>query len=63
NLPTDKFGILNVVFEALPRILVLIAVLAVPKVMGTSATKAIAQAGTVVAGAVAAAPAAAMNAV
>ena len=47
----------------LPRILVLTAVLAVPKVMGTSATKAIAQAGTVVAGAVAAAGAAAMNVV
>jgi hypothetical protein len=63
NLPTDKFGLLNMVFEALPRILVLVAVLAVPKVMGTSATKAIAQAGTVVAGAVAAAGAAAMSVV
>jgi hypothetical protein len=63
NLPADRFGLLNTVFEALPRVLVLIAVIQVPKVMGTGATKAIAQAGTVAAGAVAAAGAAAMNAV
>jgi hypothetical protein len=63
SLPSDRFGLLNVVFQALPRILVLTAALSVPKVMGTGATKAIAQAGTVVAGAVAAAGAAAMNAV
>ncbi|HEX3643544.1 MAG TPA: hypothetical protein VHV10_19835, partial [Ktedonobacteraceae bacterium] len=63
SLPGDKFGILNVVFQALPRILVLVATLKVPTVMGTKATTAIAQAGTVVGGAVAAAGAMAMNVV
>jgi hypothetical protein len=63
SLPADRFGLLNVAFQALPRILVLMATLSVPKVMGTGATKAIAQAGTVVGGAVAAAGAAAMNVV
>jgi hypothetical protein len=62
-LPTDKFGILNVVFQALPRVLVLMATLKVPTMMGTQATKAIAQAGTVVGGAVTAAGAMAMNVV
>lgn len=61
--PTDRFGILNVVVEAIPRILVLTATIKVPAMMGTGATKAVAQAGTVVSGAVAAAGAMAMNAV
>jgi hypothetical protein len=63
NLPTDRFGLLGMVFQALPRILILVATIKVPTVMGTSATKTIAQAGTVVAGTVAAAGAAAMNVV
>jgi len=64
DLPTDQqFGILVIIFQALPRILVLSATIAVPKLMGTGATKAIAQAGTVAAGAVAAAGAAAMHTV
>jgi len=62
-IPDDRFGILNEVFKALPRVVVLIATLKVPTVMGTQAAKAMAQAGTVVAGAVAAAGAAAMNTV
>ncbi|HEX3640794.1 MAG TPA: hypothetical protein VHV10_05850, partial [Ktedonobacteraceae bacterium] len=62
-LPADRFGILNVLFDALPRILVLVAVIKVPTLMGTQATKAIAQAGTVAGGAVAAAGAMAMNVV
>jgi hypothetical protein len=61
--PSDRFGILDVLLQALPRILVLSATIKVPTVMGTGATKAIAQAGTVVGGAVAAAGAAAMQAV
>jgi len=61
--PSDRFGILDVLLQALPRILVLTATIKVPTVMGTGATKAIAQAGTVVGGAVAAAGAAAMQAV
>jgi hypothetical protein len=61
--PSDRFGILDILLQVLPRILVLSATIKVPTVMGTGATKAIAQAGTVVGGAVAAAGAAAMQAV
>jgi hypothetical protein len=64
NLPTDQqFGVLIMIFQALPRILVLAATIRVPTVMGTGASKAIAQAGTVAGGAVAAAGAAAMHTV
>jgi len=63
SFPSDRFGLLDVLFQALPRILVLSATIKVPTVMGTGATKAIAQAGTVVGGAVAAAGAAAMQVV
>jgi len=63
GIPADRFGLINTALAQLPRVIVLIAVLKVPTLMGTQATKAIAQAGTVVGGAVAAAGAAAMNAV
>lgn len=63
GLPVDRFGILNEVFEVLPRLLILMATLKVPTMIGTQANKAIAQAGTVVGGAVAAAGAMAMNVV
>jgi hypothetical protein len=61
SLPADKFGIVNIFFAQLPRIIVLMAVVRAPKMMGTGATKAIAQAGTVAGGAVAAVGAAAYN--
>jgi hypothetical protein len=61
SLPSDRFGFLSMVFEVLPRVLVLVVTIKVPSVMGTGATKAVAQAGTVVAGAVAAAGGAAMS--
>ncbi|HEX3641392.1 MAG TPA: hypothetical protein VHV10_08890, partial [Ktedonobacteraceae bacterium] len=59
--PGGAWQILNVFFNQLPPILVLIATIQVPKLMGTGATKATAQAGTVAAGAVAALGAAAYN--
>jgi len=62
-LPTDRFGLVNIFFEQLPRIIVLSAVVKVPQMMGSQATRAIAQAGTVAGGAVAAAGAAAYQAV
>jgi len=63
GIPTDLFGIVNVLLGQLPRVIVLVAVIQVPKLMGTQATRAIAQAGTVVGGAVAAAGAAAYSTV
>ena len=63
SLPTDRWAILGTLCDALPRILVLVAVAYVPKVMGTKATQAIAQAGTVAGGAVVAAGGMAMNVV
>jgi hypothetical protein len=52
SLPSDTFGIVNIFFAQLPRIIVLTAVVQAPKMMGTGVTKAIAQAGTVAGGAV-----------
>jgi hypothetical protein len=63
QLPTDSFGILNIVMRQLPRVIILLAVIKVPNMMGTRATKAIAQAGAVGSGAVAALGAAAYNVV
>jgi hypothetical protein len=63
QLPTDTFGVLNIVLRQLPRVIVLLAVIKVPNMMGTQATKAIARAGTVGGGAVAALGAAAYNVV
>ena len=60
-LPSDQFNILGIISDALPRILVLVAVAYVPKVMGTKATQAIAQAGTVAGGAIVAGGGMAMN--
>jgi len=51
-LPGIQFGPLNEFFSQLPRIIVLVATMRVPKVMGTGPTRAIAQAGTVAGGAV-----------
>lgn len=61
SLPTDQFGLINTIIAALPRMLVLSATIQVPKFMGTQATKAIAQAGTVAGGAITAAGTMAMN--
>ncbi|HEX3643479.1 MAG TPA: hypothetical protein VHV10_19505, partial [Ktedonobacteraceae bacterium] len=58
---TGAWGLLNTFLNQLPGILVLIATMQVPKMMGTGVTKAIAQAGTVAAGGVAAAATAAYN--
>jgi hypothetical protein len=63
GFPKDQFGIINTILAAVPRLIVLVATVQIPKYMGTQATRAVAQAGTVVGGAVAAAGAAAMNAV
>src|SRR5271170_6715548 len=52
NLPSDKFGLVNIFFAQLPRIVVLLAVVQAPKMVGTGASKAMAQAGTVAGGAV-----------
>ena len=59
NLPADKFGIVDIFFAQLPRVIVLLAVVQAPKMVGTGATKAIAQAGKVAGGAVVAVGAAA----
>ena len=59
DLPSDKFGVVNIFFAQLPRIIVLMAVVQAPKMVGTGATKAIAQAGKVAGGAVVAVGAAA----
>jgi hypothetical protein len=61
HLPTDSFGILNIVLKQLPRVIILMAVIKVPNMMGTQATKAIAQAGAVGSGAVVAVGAAAYS--
>ncbi|HEX3639704.1 MAG TPA: hypothetical protein VHV10_00280, partial [Ktedonobacteraceae bacterium] len=63
TLPTDTFGLINVLLGQLPRVIVVVATVQVPKMMGTQATRAIAQAGTVAGGAVAAAGAAAYSTV
>jgi hypothetical protein len=63
TLPTDTFGLINVLLGQLPRVIVVVAAVQVPKMMGTQATRAIAQAGTVAGGAVAAAGAAAYQTV
>jgi hypothetical protein len=63
QLPTDSFGVLTIVLNQLPRIIVLMAVIKVPTMMGTQATKAIAQAGAVSSGAVTALGAAAYSVV
>jgi hypothetical protein len=60
---TGAWGLLNTLLNQLPGIFVLIATTQVPKWMGTGVTKAIAQAGTVAAGSVAAVAAAAYNTV
>ncbi|HEY4033683.1 MAG TPA: hypothetical protein VGL94_06965 [Ktedonobacteraceae bacterium] len=59
QLPTDSFGIFTIILKQLPRVIVLMAVIKVPTMMGTRATKAIAQAGAVSSGAVTALGAAA----
>ena len=61
NLPSDKFGVVNVFFAQLPRVVVLLAVVQAPKMVGTKATNAIAKAGAVAGGAVVAVGAAAYN--
>jgi hypothetical protein len=63
DLPLDRFGAINMIFKQLPRVIALMAVVQVPKFMGTGVTRAIAQAGTVASGAVAAAGAVAYNTV
>jgi hypothetical protein len=62
-LPSDRWGLINIFFNQLPRIIVLAATLQVPKMIGTGATKLVAQAGTVAGGAVVAVGAAAYNVV
>jgi len=52
QIPQDGTGILKELFLELPPIIVMAAVNKIPSVMGTKATSAIAQAGTVAAGAV-----------
>jgi hypothetical protein len=54
QLPTDNLGLLASVFAQLPVIIVLFITLRVPKMMGTSATKALSSAGSMASGAVAA---------
>jgi hypothetical protein len=63
QLPTDTLGILYAILSQMPRIIVLLAVIKVPAILGTGATKAIARAGTVGSGAVAAAAGAAYSVV
>ena len=59
----DRYGVINIFFSQLPRIIVLISTVQVPKMIGTGATRAMAQAGTVASGTVAAVGAAAYNVV
>ena len=63
QLPVDAFGVFTIILNQLPRIIILMAVIKVPSMMGTQATKAIAQAGAVGGGAVAALGAAAYQVV
>jgi len=53
-LPTDSMGLLKSVFSMLPVIIVLYVTLRLPRMMGTSAASALASAGTMASGAVAA---------
>ena len=52
NLPWDGVGVLKALMIQLPPIIVLVAIGKVPTLMGTKATAAVAQAGTVTSGAV-----------
>jgi hypothetical protein len=64
QIPVDlKFGIINTIIAQVPRVIVLVGAVQVPKIMGTRATQAVAQAGTVVGGIIVAGGAAAMNTV
>jgi hypothetical protein len=58
HLPVDSTGLLTSIFAQLPSIIVLLITLSVPRIMGTSATRALSAAGTMASGAVAAAGAA-----
>lgn len=53
QLPTDTLHILTTLLNQLPRIIILMAAVKVPGLLGTGATKVIARAGTVGSGAVA----------
>ena len=59
SMPATHFHIINEVFRELPSVIVLAVVVQIPKMMGGGATRAMAQAGTVASGAVAAVGAAA----